>query len=206
MTLSPDDATIADLLDGLNRGDLTAAESIFRLYEPYLRLVVRKKLSFKLRAKFDSVDVVQSVWADLLVGIRDQDRRFNNPDHLRAFLTKVTRHRFLDWLRQHRRALETELPLHESSRGANAVCPQPTPTENLQASDLWEKLLAICPPAHRDLLIWKRQGASLEELAAKTGLHPSSVRRILYDLCRRLALERQEAAPSEHAVSTFTRH
>jgi DNA-binding IclR family transcriptional regulator len=35
----------------------------------------------------------------------------------------------------------------------------------------------------------KRQGCSLAEIAAKTGFHESSVRRILYDLARRLARE-----------------
>jgi DNA-binding IclR family transcriptional regulator len=38
----------------------------------------------------------------------------------------------------------------------------------------------------------KNQGAPLAEIAAQTGLHKSSVRRILYDLQRRLdALEEE---------------
>ena len=49
-------------------------------------------------------------------------------------------------------------------------------------------MLALCPPAHRPLLDLKRQGCSLAEIAAQTGLHPSSVRRILYELARRLAV------------------
>ena len=40
-----------------------------------------------------------------------------------------------------------------------------------------------------------RLGALTTEMAERTGLHPSSVRRILYDLARRLALaERPEVA------------
>jgi RNA polymerase sigma-70 factor (ECF subfamily) len=47
--------------------------------------------------------------------------------------------------------------------------------------------LTLCPPAHRELLQLKRQGLSLAELAARTGLHASSIRRILYTLARRFA-------------------
>src|SRR5262249_2274712 len=88
------------LLARLNSGDLHAAEEVFRAYEPYLRKVVRRQLPARLRAKFDSDDIVQSVWADLLEGFREADWRFPTADHLRAFLVKVTRHRFIDRLRQ----------------------------------------------------------------------------------------------------------
>ena len=56
------------LLEKLTRGDARAAEEVFLAYEPHLRLVVRRYLSPALRAKFDSGDIVQSIWADLLRG------------------------------------------------------------------------------------------------------------------------------------------
>ncbi len=52
--------------------------------------------------------------------------------------------------------------------------------------------MGLCPPAHRDLLELKRQGFPLAEIAARTGLHESSVRRIVYDLQRKLAAVRGE--------------
>src|SRR5947208_6668606 len=89
------------LLEKLCSGDGAAAEQVFLAYEPYLRKVVRRQLPPRLRAKFDSVDVVQSVWADVLHGFREAGWRFADRDHLRAFLVKVTRHRFIDRYRQH---------------------------------------------------------------------------------------------------------
>jgi RNA polymerase sigma-70 factor (ECF subfamily) len=62
---------------------------------------------------------------------------------------------------------------------------QPQPSELAQADETWQEMLALCPPAHRELLVLKRQGVSLAEIAARTRLHESSVRRILYDLARR---------------------
>src|SRR5262249_39596368 len=99
-----------ELLERLCSGDAEAAEQVFRTYEPYLRMVVRRQLPARLRAKFDSVDVVQSVWADVLRGFRESGWRFNSADQLRAFLTRVTRNRFIDRVRQHQRVLDHEQP------------------------------------------------------------------------------------------------
>jgi RNA polymerase sigma factor (sigma-70 family) len=173
------------LLEKLSSGDPTAAEEVFRAYEPYLRMVVRRQLPAHVRGKFDSSDIVQSIWADLLDGFRHAGWRFADAAHLRAFLVQATRNRFIDRLRQHSRALEHERPL----AGPAPASPEPRPSEVAQANDLWERLLALCPPAHRGLLEMKRQGLSLADIAAGTGLHPSSVRRILYDLARRLDAE-----------------
>jgi RNA polymerase sigma factor (sigma-70 family) len=182
---------LAGLLEKLSTGDPKAAEQAFVAYEPYLRMVVRRQLPAWLRPKFDSVDVVQSVWADLLDGFRTAGWRFADVDHLRAFLVKVTRHRFIDRLRQHEHAREREQPLHESTASEGALADDPRPSEVAQAEDLWQQLLALCPPAHHELLRLKREGLPLDEIAARTGLHPSSVRRILYDLARRLAARQQ---------------
>jgi len=177
------------LLERLCTGDVQAAEEVFRAYEPYLRMVVRRQLPTRLRAKFDSVDVVQSVWADVLQGFREAGWRFANSAQLRAFLLKVTRNRFIDRVRQHQRALEREQPLADYDLQEAVASDEPRPSEVAQADELWQQMLANCPPAHQELLRLKRQGKSLAEIAAQTGLHPSSVRRILYDLARRLAAQ-----------------
>src|SRR5687768_10933196 len=92
------------LLDKLSSGDDNAAEQAFVTYEPYLRKVVRRLLPAELRSKFDSMDVVNSVYGDVLVAFRSGGMRFNSVAQLRAFLVKVTRNRFIDRLRQYRAA------------------------------------------------------------------------------------------------------
>jgi RNA polymerase sigma factor (sigma-70 family) len=175
------------LLEKLNSGDAGAAEEIFLAFEPYLRTVVRRQISARLRAKFDSIDVVQSVWADVLDGFREADWRFTDAAHLRAFLIRVTRNRFIDRLRQHRSSLEHDLPLAAADAEDLPPSREPQPSEVAQADDLWEQMLALCPPAHHELLRLKQRGLPLSEIAARSGLHESSVRRILYDLERRFA-------------------
>ena len=178
------------VLERLGQGDDQAAEQVFLAYEPYLRVVIRRQLPPAMRCKFDSIDVVQSVWVDVLHGIRSAGWHFSNTDQLRAFLVKAARNRFIDRLRQHGRALASEQPLTETDQAAHSAEPQPS--EVAQADELWERLLALCPPAHHELLKLKRQGYALAEIAGRTGLHESSVRRILYDLAHRAGFRQQE--------------
>jgi RNA polymerase sigma factor (sigma-70 family) len=189
------------LLEKLCSGDDAAAEQVFLAYEPYLRLVVRRQLPGQLRAKFDSIDIVQSVWADLLRGFRRTGWRFESAAHLRAFLVKVTQNRFLDRLRQHQQAAAREQSLETTKVEDWFPAPGPEPGDLAQAEELWERLLALCPPQHHQLLRLKRQGLALAEIAVQTGLHPSSVRRILYDLALRLACPQEPQGPTSGACS-----
>jgi RNA polymerase sigma factor (sigma-70 family) len=181
------DEPLDHLLERLSSGDMAAAERVFLEYEPYLRQAVRRHLSASLRAKFDSTDIVQSSWADVLRGFRDAGWRFVDADHLRGFLFVATRNRLIDRIRQNQRAVDLEEPLGEGNRQHALPSAEPRPSEVAQAGDLWERIQAQCPPEHRPILGLKRQGYSLAEIAERTGLHPDSVRRILRTLARQLA-------------------
>ena len=181
-----------ELITRLNDGDVDAAERAFLAYEPYLRMAVRRQLTGALRAKLDSMDVVQSVWADVLSRFRDSGWRFADRAHLRAFLLRVTHNRLIDRRRQHHQALSRERPLEDQGLEGYIGSSDPRPSEVAQGQELWEQMLAHCPPAHRDLLRMRRQGLPLAEIAARSGLHEGSVRRIFYELARRLAAAQTE--------------
>lgn len=187
MSGEPGQGALEALLAKLNQGDKLAAERLLHDFEPYLRMVIRRRLSPALRAKFDSSDIVQSVWADVLEGLRKNKWNFTDADQLRAFLVKMTRNRFIDRLRQHRHALEREVALPPHDIDALPANRMERASENFYADELWRQMLEICPPAHYNLLQLKRGGASIVEIAAQTGLHEGSVRRILYDIARRVA-------------------
>lgn len=179
-----------ELLEKLCNGDDSAAEQVFVRYEPYLRMVVRRLLPNQLRSKFDSQDVVHSIWADLLTGFRDSGWRFQDASHLRAFLVKATRNRFLDRVRKHKQAVAHEQPLEAAHLEEAHPTPEAGPSEVAQANDLWDQMLQLCPEPHRALLHLKREGCTIDEIASRTGYHPSSVRRILYDVAHRLAFQK----------------
>src|SRR5262249_41068591 len=177
-------------------GDPDAAERVFVAFEPYLRMVVRKKLPPRLRAKFDSMDVVQSVWADLLRGVREAGWRFADEAHLRAFLVELTRNRFIDQSRRHRTALAREQPLGELVPAEEPASPLPSPSQLVQADELGQRMLTLCAPAHREIVRLRMRGIPVSEIATSTGLHVGSVHRILHDLACRVALDRKPLAPT----------
>lgn len=178
------------LLAKLNSGDEAAAEEAFRAFEPYLRTVVRRMLPARLRAKFDSVDVVQSTYVDVLVAFRAQGMRFGSVAQLRAFLIRATRNRFIDRLRQHDTATRREEPL-DLMVGVDGGPPSagPRPSESARADELWQRLLALCPAEHRELLRLRRAGWSIADIGARVTMHQGSVRRVLRELSIRLACD-----------------
>lgn len=176
------------LVASLSSGDMTAAEPIYLEFEPYLRMVVRRNLPRRLRAKLDSADVVQSVWAKLISGLQASEWDFASAAQLRAFLVKATRNRLIDRVRQHRQALEHEQPLAETRQANLPRAREPRASEVAQADDLWQRMLVLCPPEHHELLRLKCQGLPLADVAARTGLHVDSVRRVIRQLARRMAI------------------
>jgi RNA polymerase sigma-70 factor (ECF subfamily) len=188
------------LLERLGAGDPSAAEQVFTAYEPYLRMVVRRHLPDRLRAKFDSGDVVQSVWVHVLHGLRAAAWHFTDRAGLLALLVTVARRRLVSRFRHHRAALDREQLGHSRLEGLPARR-EARPSELAQADELWDRMLALCPPEHRDVLSLKRQGLLLEDIAERTGLHEGSVRRILRRLARDLALERTPLAQSAQGLA-----
>src|SRR5262249_13672975 len=99
----------------------------------------------------------------------------------------------------HGPTLKRERPMPEADSLAAPLSPQPRPSQVVQADELWQRMTELCPPAHRRLLELKRQGFGLAEIAKRTGLHEGSVRRIRYELARRMADAGER--PNRHAAA-----
>jgi RNA polymerase sigma factor (sigma-70 family) len=171
-------------LGRLNNGDSGAIEQAFLAYEPDLRRSVRRHLDGGLRASGDSEDLVHSVWAHLLPHLRARRWRFETTEKLRAFLIQTAWNRLLN--RTRRQSVERHYLRDGDAQKGLPVSSEPAAEQVLGAKELWQQLLALCPPAHRRVLLLKREGRSLDQIAELTGLHKGSVRRILYDVLRRL--------------------
>jgi RNA polymerase sigma factor (sigma-70 family) len=182
MAESPADA----LIDQLARGDMRAAGALFDQYAPYLRALVRRQLSDQLRAKFDSTDVVQSVWVQVVRRLGRDGWTVDDEARLRALLATIARRRLLTRVRQ----LGPDAAGPPTGEEAEAVpdATQTRPSEVVQAEELWDTMLEMCPTEHHPVLLLRREGLPLTEIAARTGLHEGSVRRILRRLARELAM------------------
>jgi len=179
------DVSMEDLIDRLRTGEDAAAGELYCAFEPFMRGLVRRRLPRGARHRFDSADVVQSAWASLLDGLRDNRWQFQDVSRLRAFLARVVLCRLYDRARTALRQAGREGPLVELCRERPG--PEPRPSEHARAEAAWDRLLAICPPEHRSVLYLRRDGHSCDEIARETGMHPGSVRRVLRGLARRAA-------------------
>jgi len=174
------------LYERLNNGDADAVEKVFFAYEPHLRSLVRRQLPQSYRAKFDSSDVMQSVWTSVLEGLREECWQFTGEAHLRAFLIRLALFRFIDLCRHHRNTLGRVRSLNVVDALKVRTAPNQQPSGIVHAHELLDRLMKNCPPAHHELLRLRAAGHTLAEIAARTGFHEGSVRRIFYDLARRL--------------------
>jgi RNA polymerase sigma-70 factor (ECF subfamily) len=186
---------LESLIERLNSGDAEAIQQALVAHAGILRMMVRRQLPRWLRPRFDSMDIVQSVWAHLLPGLQAGRWHFASPAELRAFLVKVTRNRLTN--RIHHAAHEFDHARTRANVPAGTPAHVAPPDEAVSAKEDWQQLLSLCPPAHRELLRLKRDGVPLAQIATRTGLHPSSVRRILYDLLHRFMARRQPNGPED---------
>jgi RNA polymerase sigma-70 factor (ECF subfamily) len=180
------------LLTRLGDGDVAATEALVEAFTPYLRAIIRRQLSDRMRSQFDSGDVLQSVWVQVVRQLNRDGWQVMNAEQLRGLLATIARRRLVTCVRRNLHA-PTAIP---DSGGWDTLpqVGQPRPSELAQADELWRTLLDLCPPEHHEVLILRRKGLLLEEIAERTGLHEGSVRRILRRVARELALRQQPVA------------
>jgi RNA polymerase sigma-70 factor (ECF subfamily) len=179
-----------DLRQRFHGGEPAAVETLFELYTPYIRAIVRRQLSHQLRTQFDSTDIIQSVWVQVVRQLGRDGWRVQGEDQWRALLATITRRRLIDRYRKHYRAAsnkDSSITSWESLEEQHLD----TPSQMIQADDLWEKMLRLCPSEYHPILQYRRQGLALSEIAEKIGLHEGSVRRILRRLARQIALSEE---------------
>jgi RNA polymerase sigma-70 factor (ECF subfamily) len=189
-----DDPGFVDLMARARAGDSEALAKLMRTFEDDVRLMVRVRLPRALRDQFDSMDFVQAVWQSVLVGEgREAAPAFTDARHFRGYLAAVVRNKVWE---EHRRrsskkydlAREERLYVRRGGRDQDrdVPAPDPTPSEAVQADDRLEQLLAGRPPIEAQVLKLRREARTFEEIAAATGLHERTVRRIIESLRERM--------------------
>jgi RNA polymerase sigma-70 factor (ECF subfamily) len=185
--MHPDD-DFTDLMERARSGEPAAVRAFLSQFEPEVRMMVRARLPKKLRTQFDSSDFMQAVWQSFFYDLQKQNRQeFANRDHLRGFLVGVVRNKVRE---QHRRLTRTEkynLAREERlyvRRGDREVVrevpsPDPSPSETAQAGDFLAKLTAGRSPREVEVITLRCQGLTQHEIAARTGVHERTVRRII---------------------------
>ena len=176
------------LLERVRHGDENAARELLEHFEPHVRRVVRQRLPFVLRSKFDSMDFVQSVWGDFFPRLRRGEIDFADSRQLARFLVVMARTKVANEVR--RRAGTKKFDLQKEVAIGTRDLPvqgrDPTPSQHLMAHERLDELLSGRPKLHQKLLRMRSEGCTFDEIAARLHIDERTARRILYKVEKEL--------------------
>jgi RNA polymerase sigma factor (sigma-70 family) len=181
------DDELNDLLSRARAGDEAAIRDFLSRFEQEVTTMVRSRLPRRLRTQFDSTDFVQAVWKSLLVESGHDSRDFEDVEHFRGFLYGMVRNKVSEQQRRLTKTAKYDLAREERlyiRRGdrdvaREVVSPEPSPSQAVQANDRMAQLTAGKSPREIEILMLRRQGLTLLEIAERTGINERSVRRVI---------------------------
>ena len=181
MTSMPPPDDFAALFARAKGGCPEAVAALFTRYAPHVRAVVRRRLSNRLRPRFDSVDCTQDVWLSFL---KASVERFDFPNE-RAFLGYLSKMAANKVWEEHRRrgAKKNDLTREQPIVGeTEPPARQPTPSQVAAAGERWDGLVGGLPPTNRQVLEMLREGYTHDEIGDRLGFHKKTVQRLLQRL------------------------
>jgi RNA polymerase sigma factor (sigma-70 family) len=172
------------LLRRIKDGEDSAAWDLVERYGEDIRNAVRRSLNRRLRPKFDSLDFVQLVWSSFFRQGSCHDR-FHSPEELVAYLVAMARNKVGMEIR--RRLVSQKYNVNRESsmdHGAPHSCEElaaayPAPLELAIAKERWNQLISSSPDRYRQIIQFRLQGRTCQEIADTLGLDESTVRRFL---------------------------
>ncbi len=166
------------LLGRVRRNEPGAFAELVERYLPLVRAVVRRRLSDRLRTRFDSQDFTQDVWASFFqVSLSRLD--LPTEADLVAYLAKMAEVKVAE---EGREQLTKKRDIRRERSLANS--PEPvggghTPSQEVMARDRWEELTAGLSETERQMVTMIRDGSSYEAVAGRFDLTIKTVRRLV---------------------------
>jgi RNA polymerase sigma-70 factor (ECF subfamily) len=173
-------------------GDPVAIGTFVGKYGNALIRVVRRRLHSKLRARFDSADFVQDVWASFFAHLPKDAP--SSPEQLAAFLEALARNKVAEIARNQVAKKNNVHREQVSLNDSQATLPVPaarqaTPSTAAMSREEWDRLLDRQPPLYRHILVLRREGREIAQIAVELGVSERTVRRVLTKLLPGLAYE-----------------
>src|SRR5690349_11656138 len=179
-------------IDGLKLGDDEAARRLWDRYFSSLVRLARKRLGEVPRGQTDEEDIALVAFHRLCMGAaRGRYPKLNDRDDLWRLLATITRHAASDQRRYLSQSKRAGVPIapETSSPGAPAfedeaglgfvVGREPSPEFAAMMAEQCEKLLGRLDDALCQIAIWKLEGNTNVEIAARIGCTVTTVQRKL---------------------------
>ncbi|MCC6418851.1 MAG: sigma-70 family RNA polymerase sigma factor [Gemmataceae bacterium] len=190
-----DKGSVTRLIDQLHTGDAAAREeaaaALWQRYCERLVQLARRHLDQRVRRREDENDVLQSMYKSFCLRIQEGRLRVDSRDGLWRLLVRMTinkaRHA---WTRHTRAARDVG---REQAAGAaadlsleHAEALGPGPDEAAELTEGLERLLrALADPRLCQIVLWKLEGYTNEEIAAQLGCVVRTVERKLHLIRRK---------------------
>jgi DNA-directed RNA polymerase specialized sigma24 family protein len=178
--------SVTHWISQLKAGEPDAAQ---KLWEGYFRRMVelaRLKLQGLPRRAADEEDVALSAFHSFCQGASaGRFPRLSDRNSLWPLLVALTAHKAIDLLRGERRLKrggpppEPGTPEAEELDVEQIIGREPTPEFSLQVAEEYQRLLGRLDEGLRQLAVWKMEGYTTEEIAARLGCVPRTVERKL---------------------------
>lgn len=183
----PESREFAALMEGVRQGSEESVRELLDEYGPHVVRAIRRKLNRPMRAKVDSVDFTQAVWASFFAN-RSQIERLDKPEALIAFLVQVAKNKVVDEFRRLFHTQKHDLNRERSLQGSaefeagRIAARTPTPSQIAVTNELRDKLLDGQPPHYRQILQYRQLGMTQEEIARQMKLNVRTIQRVMQRL------------------------
>jgi RNA polymerase sigma-70 factor (ECF subfamily) len=164
------------LLAQVRAGDEGALTRLIEQHASVVHRAARRMLSLAMRAQVDTLDVMQSVYCTLLMGLRDGKFDISSPDKLSALVLTLLRRKLARAWRHIKRQPERgggDLSVMEGGMPGDG---EPDPAQIAQFNDEVSHLLARLDDIDRRLLHLRLQGYSTADVAREMGLDSGFLR------------------------------
>jgi RNA polymerase sigma factor (sigma-70 family) len=181
----------AELLAQLRCADEQAVCRVVALYEPYLRRIVRRRLSrTPYQAIADSSDICQSVFAAFLVRIAAGDFDLLNQDDLTKLLLGMARRKLAALMRRENAARRDRKRTHSLGNSSRLLAnPAAEPSIALSSLELVAEAERRLTDEERQLFQWRRDGRAWSTIAEQLGVSEGMVRKRLSRGLKRVVTE-----------------
>ena len=176
-----EDNAFRDLIRRVRAGEEAAATELVRSYEPTIRRVARVRLADdRLRRRFDSMDICQSVFASFFVRAALGQYELDSPEQLLGLLVSMSRKKVIDHAREEsaaRRDYRRLMP--EGLEGRDFVAAGATPSTEVATGELLHEVRRRLTDEERRLAEQRAAGRDWAEIAAENGGSPEALRKQL---------------------------
>jgi RNA polymerase sigma factor (sigma-70 family) len=181
------DASVTHWIDEFRRGDRTAAQQLWERYFHRLVRLARQQLPNRLLRAADEEDVALSAFHSFCRGVEaGRYPQLADRDDLWRLLVVITAHKAIhlarDAQRQKRGGPLASVAADDAEEGhlSQVIGREPTPEFAAQIAEEFQQLLdQLGDPGLRQIAVWKMEGYTNVEIAAKLDCAPRTVERKL---------------------------